>query len=146
MVVVGKDKQNFAIEPKPAVGVRSPLVAAVSLRLLGVHSGHHQRRLRRDTNISRRLQGTPDVWVFRAGVEGDQPHAIRTLHLIAALEPVGSLGEGLTAICAKALNSIGHEILQTNSYLARLTDPLIGSLNHSAFSNCTILENCADVR
>ena len=53
--------------------IGDPLIAGVSLRLLGAHSRHHQRRLRRDTNISRRLQGTPDVWIFRAGVEGDQP-------------------------------------------------------------------------
>jgi hypothetical protein len=76
----------------------SPLVAGVSLRLLGGHPRHHQRGLRGDTNVSRRFQGTPNVWIFRAGVEGDQSHAIRTLHLIAVLKPVGSLGEWLTAV------------------------------------------------
>ena len=71
--------------------VRSPfangLIAGILIRLLRGHPRRHQCVFRSVTNIPRGFQGASDIGVLRAGVEGDEPHAIWALHLIAALEP-----------------------------------------------------------
>jgi len=66
------------------------LVSCVALRLLSGQPDHDEGIFRRTTNVSGGLQGSPNIGIFRAAIKGYQPHAIRTLNLVAALEPIGS--------------------------------------------------------
>jgi hypothetical protein len=86
-------------------------MVGVARRRLGRDSGLNESRLRGNPKLSRHFQWAPDIQVFRAVVEDNQPHAMRTLPLIAILESDGPLGKGLAAFGAKARNSIGHGTL-----------------------------------
>src|ERR1700744_44524 len=61
------------------------LIVRISYRLLLLgHACRHQRVLGCNADIPGFLERTPDVGIFRARVERNQPHAVRALHLIAA--------------------------------------------------------------
>jgi hypothetical protein len=77
-------------------------------------------RLRGNSKLSRHFQWASDIRVFRAVIEDNQLHAMRTLHLIAMLEFDGPLGKGLTAFGAYALNSSVMELSSTDSSLIQL--------------------------
>jgi hypothetical protein len=74
------------------------------------HASQNERRLCRNPKIPRRLERSPDVWVFRAAIEGNQLHAVRALHLISFTESLRSFGEGLFALGTQNLNSVDHDI------------------------------------
>lgn len=52
------------------------------LRRLGGQSRQHKRLFRCYPKGARRLQRAPDVRVFRAAIEGDQPDAVEALDLV----------------------------------------------------------------
>jgi hypothetical protein len=90
--------------------VHARLKYGIPFRRLICHASENDRRLCRDANIPRRLERTPDIWVFRAAIEGNQLHAMRALHLITFTKSLRSLGERLSALGTQNLNPVSHEI------------------------------------
>ena len=88
---------------------RRGLVSSVALRRLSGQSSNDESILRRMTNVPGSLQRTPNIGIFRATIKGNQPHAIRTLNLIAVLEPIGLVRRRLPAIGANDFDPIGHK-------------------------------------
>jgi hypothetical protein len=88
---------------------RGASVSGITLRFLSGQSRHDQGILSRITNVPSGLQGPSNVGIFRATIEGNQSHAVRTLNLVTVLHPVGSLGKRLPATRTDDLNPIGHE-------------------------------------
>jgi hypothetical protein len=106
-------RSSASTSPRGAALTAEPpaLIVGVARRHLGGDSRLHENRLRGNPKLSRHFQWAPDIRVFRAVIEDNQLHAMRTLHLIAMLEFDGPLGKGLAAFGAYARNSIGHETL-----------------------------------
>jgi hypothetical protein len=69
----------------------------------------HKRLFCRSPEIPRRFQRTPDIGVFRTGVERNQPYAMRALGLISRPQSLRALMEYLAAIGTDNLDAIGHE-------------------------------------
>jgi hypothetical protein len=85
---------------------------------LSRHPCRHDRFLRRYPKIPRRLQGAPDIRIFRAAIENNQSHTVRALHLIAVAESLRPLAERLAAFGTEDFYPVGHEILAQADYQA----------------------------
>jgi hypothetical protein len=88
----------------------------IALLRLSRHPSLHDRFLGRYPKIPRFLQRTPDIGILGAGIERNQLHAVRALHLIAVAETWRPLAERLAAFGTLNLYSIGHEILPPGDY------------------------------
>src|SRR5664279_3312708 len=96
------------------------------------HTSQNDRILRRMPKIPRCLKRTPDIWVFRAAVESNQLHAMRTLHLVTLTESCCPFAEGLFALETQNFNSVGHE-----NFLRALSS-FCTALVHAAASNAKV--------
>jgi hypothetical protein len=90
----------------------------IAFRRLSRHPCQHDCFLRRYPKIPRRLQRAPDIGIFRAAIESNQLHTVRTLHLIAVAESLRPLAERLAAFGTQNLYPVGHEILPQGDYQA----------------------------
>jgi hypothetical protein len=81
-------------------------------------------RLCRCSKIPRRLEGTPDIRVFRAAIKDNQFHAVRALHLVAITELLYPFGKGLFAFGTQNFNAVGHENFQAILNGRRDANPL----------------------
>ena len=100
---------------------RHPLARSrngIAFRRLSRHSCHHDCFLRRYPKIPRRLQGTPDIGIFRAAIESNELHTVRALYLIAVAESLRPLAERLAAFGTENFYPVGHENLPQGAYQA----------------------------
>jgi hypothetical protein len=90
----------------------------IAFRRLSRHPCQHDCFLRRYPKIPCRLQRAPDIGIFRAAIESNQLHTVRTLHLIAVAESLRPLAERFAAFGTQNLYPVGHEILPQGDYQA----------------------------
>ena len=88
----------------------SRLKCRFAFRCFSRHARLHDRFLRCDPKIPRRLKRTPDIGILRTGIESNQFHAIWALHLITVAEAWRLLAERLVALGTQDFYSVGHKI------------------------------------
>ena len=106
----------------------------IPFRCLSRRPGQHDGFLRGNPKIPRRLQWASDIWIFRAAIEGNELHAMRALHLIAAAESSRPFAERLAAFGTEDLDSVGHAVLPQGDDLPAVRIPLIRHVNLDTFS------------